>query len=165
MTEEWFVVQTQPRSEAKAQFHLDRQGIETYLPQILMRRRHARKVEVVRAPLFPRYLFVSQRSAMRCWRSIRSTFGVSQLVCTGDMPAVISQRIVDDLRGREEGGIVKLGLRSFKPGDKVRFLEGSFADAIGIYEGMRDEERVSVLLDMLGRKVRVLVDELALGAA
>ena len=55
----WFVVQAQPNAEHKAVAHLNRQGFTTYLPRYLKRRRHARRMDVVAAPLFPRYLFVS----------------------------------------------------------------------------------------------------------
>ena len=33
--------------------------LTTYLPRYLKRRRHARRVDIVAAPLFPRYLFVA----------------------------------------------------------------------------------------------------------
>ena len=54
----WFVAHTHPHAEGKASAHLARQGFETYLPRYLKRRRHARKIETVAAPFFPRYVFV-----------------------------------------------------------------------------------------------------------
>ena len=73
----------------KACWHLARQGFETYLPRYLKRRRHARRVEMLPAPLFPRYLFVAIDMATQRWRSISSTIGVTQLVCAGDVPAPV----------------------------------------------------------------------------
>ncbi|MGD9769432.1 MAG: transcription termination/antitermination NusG family protein, partial [Pseudolabrys sp.] len=58
-TRRWYAVQSQPNAENKAVAHLARQGFETYLPRYLKRRRHARRVETVAAPLFPRYLLVA----------------------------------------------------------------------------------------------------------
>ena len=55
----WYVVQTQVHAERKAAAHLNRQGFATYLPAYMKRRRHARQVQNVIAPLFPRYLFVA----------------------------------------------------------------------------------------------------------
>ncbi|MGH9550353.1 MAG: transcription termination/antitermination NusG family protein, partial [Terriglobales bacterium] len=49
----WYVVQTHPYAETKAAAHLGRQGFETYLPRYVKRRRHARRVNTVAAPLFP----------------------------------------------------------------------------------------------------------------
>ena len=54
----WYVAQTHAQAEAKALLNLARQGFQSYLPQYVKRRRHARRVEWVKAPLFPRYLFV-----------------------------------------------------------------------------------------------------------
>ena len=58
---QWYVAQTQANAENKAVAHLARQGFATYLPRYLKRRSHARRVDVVAAPLFPRYLFVRNR--------------------------------------------------------------------------------------------------------
>jgi len=54
----WYVVHTQPNGEGRADLNLCRQGFATYLPRYARRRRHARRQEVVKRPLFPRYLFV-----------------------------------------------------------------------------------------------------------
>lgn len=165
MMARWLVVQTHPRAEEKAVEHLLRQGFQTYLPQYLKRRRHARRIETVRAPLFPRYLFVGIDRAAQSWRSIRSTIGVARLVTLGDEPAVVPDGVIGGLRRREEGGLVQLAPRSFRSGETVRIVEGAFADRLGLFEEMRDEERVCVLLDLLGRKVRIVIDELALAPA
>jgi transcriptional antiterminator RfaH len=44
-------------------------------------------------------------------------------------------------------------------GDSVRVVGGSFADTLGLFEEMRDGDRVAILLDLLGRKLRVVIDE------
>ena len=49
----WCAVQTHVRSEDKAAFHLRRQGYDVFLPKHLKRRKHARRVDWVPAPLFP----------------------------------------------------------------------------------------------------------------
>jgi transcriptional antiterminator RfaH len=167
MTTRWYVVQTQPHAETKAMGHLIRQGFEAYLPRYLKRRRHARKVEMVAAPLFPRYLFVTVDLEAQRWRSIHSTTGVSRLVCNGDEPAPVPPDVVAALQGREDAtGFVKLERRpQFAPGERVRVVDGIFADSLGLFEGMADRERVAILLDLLGRKVRILLDEGAVTAA
>jgi transcriptional antiterminator RfaH len=167
MTTRWYVVQTQPHAETKAMGHLIRQGFEAYLPRYLKRRRHARKVEMVAAPLFPRYLFVTVDLEAQRWRSIHSTTGVSRLVCNGDEPAPVPPDVVAALQGREDAtGFVKLERRpQFAPGERVRVVDGIFADSLGLFEGMADRERVAILLDLLGRKVRVVLDRESVAAA
>jgi transcriptional antiterminator RfaH len=155
----WYVVQTHVNAEAKAAANLDRQGFAVYLPRYLKRRSHARKVETVARALFPRYLFVAIDLATQRWRAIQSTLGVSHLVCWSDQPASVEAGVITALKAREdEGGFIKLGRRpAFSPGDKVRIVEGAFIDNLALVEGVSDHERVAVLLDLLGRKVRVLV--------
>jgi len=165
--ERWYVVQSQPNAELKAVAHLNRQGFATYLPRYVKRRRHARRVEHVPVPLFPRYLFVGIDMTTQRWRSIVSTVGVSRLICSGEAPQAVPDQIVASLRAREDGvGLVRLDLRpSFHSGDKIRVLDGALAGCFGLYEGMKDSERVAVLLDLLGRKVRVIVDAESIEAA
>jgi len=163
----WYVVQTHPHAEAKAASHLERQGYTIYLPRYLKRRRHARRIETVTAPLFPRYVFVAIDLLTQRWRSIQSTIGVARLVCSGDEPGVLPASVIDELQGRQDAaGYVQLDLRPrFAPGDQIRVVEGAFAACLGLFEGMADRERVAILLDLLGRKVRVTLDADAVKAA
>ena len=156
----WYVAQTHPNAEAKAALHLGRQGFAIYLPRYWKRRRHARRVETVAAPLFPRYLFVAIDMAAQRWRSIHSTIGVAQLVCNGDDPAAVPEGVVEKLKRRAGAyGFIPLQRRaSFEPGEKIRVLDGVFSTCLGLFEGMADRERVAILLDLLGRKVRVIID-------
>jgi transcriptional antiterminator RfaH len=163
----WYVVQSQPNAEHKAIAHLERQGFASYLPRYLKRRRHARRIEFVPAPLFPRYLFVEIDISAQRWRSIFSTIGVSRLICNGEVPTPIPNDVLSALKAREgDGGFVRLDHRpNFCVGQKVRVLDGAFADCLGLYEGMKDTQRVAILLDLLGRKVRATVDVVSVAAA
>ena len=156
----WYVVQTQINAELKAARNLLRQGFEIYLPRYLKRRSHARKIEKVPAPLFPRYMFVQIDMATQRWRSIQSTFGVSHLVLQGSDPARVAPQVIDSLRAREDdGGYVALDKRpKFALGEKVWVLAGVFAENFGLFDGMADRERIAILLDLLGRKVRVSIE-------
>src|SRR4051794_4547583 len=98
----WYVVQTRPHGEIKSSQHLIRQGFDVYLPRFLKRRRHARKIDQVAAPVFPRYLFVSVDLATQRWLSIDSTIGVTRLVRNGNEPAPVPRSIVDELRARQD---------------------------------------------------------------
>jgi transcriptional antiterminator RfaH len=163
----WYVVQTQINGEAKATQNLLRQGYEVYLPRYIKRRRHARKVDFVAKPLFPRYLFVAIDMVTQRWRSIQSTSGVSYLDTNGDEPSVVPDGVVRALKVREDAkGFVTLdAAAAFAPGDKVRVLAGAFMDNTGLFNGMADHDRVSILLEMLGRQVRVVLDTELVAAA
>jgi transcriptional antiterminator RfaH len=157
-SQQWFVVQTRPNAERRAMANLIRQGFAVYFPAYLKRRSHAGKVDMVAAPLFPRYLFIAIDLDSQPWRSVRSTFGVAQLVCHGDRPAPLADEIIAELRSREdERGLIPLG-SAFRPGARVRVVGGAFADHFGMFDSMGDGERVAVLLDLLGRKVRAVMN-------
>jgi transcriptional antiterminator RfaH len=155
--ERWYVAETHPNAEAKALAHLERQGFTTYLPQYGKLRRHARRTDEVRAPLFPRYLFVRMDVARAAWRAIRSTIGVSRLVSQGDAPAPVPEGVVEEIRQREDDrGLVRIEPR-YRPGQKLRILTGAFADQVGLFECASDERRVVLLLELLGRRLQVRV--------
>jgi transcriptional antiterminator RfaH len=64
--------------------------------------------------------------------------------------------VIETIAGREdEDGLIKLSPMRFHPGEPVRIIGGVFADQLGLYEDMADQDRVRVLL---GRKVRVLIE-------
>ncbi len=164
----WYVVHTQPNAELRAAEHLQRQGFVTYVPTYLKKRRHARRVDHVRAPFFPRYLFVEIDVASQRWRSINSTVGVSRLVTHGLLPTPVMPGVVEAIRAREdEQGMISLApaAAKFRPGEAVRVTEGAFEACSGLFEALTDKDRVAILLDLLGRKVRVVLDAGAIEAA
>jgi transcriptional antiterminator RfaH len=158
----WYVAQTLPKAEAKALFHLRRQGFNVYLPQFLKQRRHARKTDWVKAPLFPQYMFVHFDLDAHRWRAIHSTVGINHLVCNGETPTPLPEGVVEEFMSLEDStGIIKPHeIHPFKKGDKVRILAGAFRDMVGLFDVSDERDRITVLLDMLGRKVKVrLLDE------
>lgn len=164
----WYVVHSQPNAELRAAEHLERQGFTSYVPTYLKTRRHARRVDTVRAPFFPRYLFVWIDVTQQRWRSINSTVGVSRIVGRGLMPTPVMPGVVEAIRQREgEDGIIRLApaAAKFRPGDAVRVVDGAFEACQGLFQALTDNERVSILLDLLGRKVRVVLDAGAIEAA
>jgi transcriptional antiterminator RfaH len=157
----WYVAQTKPNAEGRAEQELIAQGFQVFLPRFLKKRRHARKVTTMAAPLFPSYLFVALDPAAQRWRSINGTVGVARLVMGADSPAPVARGVVEELiRRLNPKGFIDLVQRAaLVPGDTVRICAGSFAATLGLFEDYTDRDRVAILLDLLGRKVRVFVDE------
>jgi transcriptional antiterminator RfaH len=161
---EWFVAYTKPRAESKAVHHLQNQGFAVYLPRYLKRRRHARRTDWVASPLFPRYLFVGVDPARSRWRAIGSTIGIAGLVCRGADPAPVSPELLRSIQAREnaEGYIALSAGRKFNWGDRVTITEGIFAGLTGLFECIRDDQRITLMLHLLGRELRVVVPTYAL---
>jgi transcriptional antiterminator RfaH len=160
----WLVVYTQPLAEAKAFANLRQQGYDAYLPWCRRWRRHARRREIVRRPLFPRYLFVAFDAVATRWRPILSTVGVANVIRQGELPLPVSSVVVDEIRDGERAGrfddlspVARLAV-----GALVRIKDGSFCDLVGRLQSLADGERVNVLLELLGREVvaRVPVEKL-----
>ena len=157
LTSQWFVANTHVNSETAAAEHLRRQGFSVYLPLYKKLRCHARRKEWVTRPLFPRYLFVGVVAVNRRWRAINSPIGISHLISFDGEPASISHDIIKGLRAREdESGIVSLAAAlPFKKGDPVKLLGGALTDRTGLIDSVDNKMRVTVLLDLLGRQLRV----------
>jgi len=153
----WYVVHTQPHGEQTALANLLRQGFRAYLPQYLRRRRHARKLTQVSRPLFPRYLFVNINIERERWRAIRSTIGVMHLVGTEERPSPVPEGIIEGISAREnDEGLIDLNSeKRFRPGDRVQILSGALMDKTGIFSALDDAGRVLLLLELLGRQVRI----------
>ena len=153
----WYVVSTHARSEHKAAWHLRNQGYRPYLPCYSKLRRHARKVDYVSKPLFPRYLFVEMDVTRTQWRAICSTVGVSGIISFDGLPSPVPEGIVEEIAACEDAkGMIVLPKRApFEPGQPVQIAAGPMLDKVGLFESQTDDERVVVLLSLLGREVRV----------
>lgn len=158
---QWYAVQTHPGAEARAVGHLGRQGFETFYPRYRKQRRHARKVETVEAPLFPGYAFISLDLDAERWRVVRSTIGVRRLICSGEFPMIVPDAVVDEIRRRGDGnGLVELGpAHSFRPGAPVEIIAGPLAGVNAVFEEIDDSSRIILLLDLMGRNVRLVIAE------
>jgi transcriptional antiterminator RfaH len=163
----WYAVYTQPHAETKALENLLRQGYAAYLPRYRTWISHARRRRMVLRPLFPRYLFAGvERSSMR-WRPMLSTTGVTDVIRTADEPIPVPPEIITAVRERENvGAFDRLEPRhSLRLGELVRVTTGAFEDMVGRLVELRDQDRVVVLLELLGRVVRAQLSAGAVEAA
>src|SRR5262245_52974356 len=121
----WAIVQTHSMRESVAAYHLARRGYGTYLPQIAEERADvAPRRQLV--PLFPSYLFVRIKTV---WYPVLSTVGVMRLLRNGgNEPSRVDPALLEEIRAREVGGVVRIPVRPLLPGDRVRILRGSFRD-------------------------------------
>ena len=159
----WFLVRSKPRQEAVALTHLARQGYESYLPLFATEKLVRRKPTVVQEPMFARYLFVRLDTSGQgqSWSPIRSTVGVSELVCFGSRPARVDADLIATLREREMAQQADPDAL-FAAGDSVRITEGAFAGLEAIYQMNDAEGRAMVLLDLLSKLVAMTIDAASL---
>jgi len=162
-TSAWFLVRSKPRQESVALTHLARQGYESYLPLFATEKLVRRKSIVVQEPMFARYLFVrlDTTGQGQSWSPIRSTVGVSELVCFGSRPARVDDALIATLREREIAQQAD-PITLFAHGDSVRITEGAFVGLEAIYQMNDAEGRAMVLLDLLSKPVAMTLDAASL---
>jgi len=159
----WFLVRSKPRQEAVALTNLARQGYESYLPLFASEKIVRRKPTVVQEPMFARYLFVRLDTSGQgqSWSPIRSTVGVSELVCFGSRPARVDAALIATLRERETAQQADPDAL-FAAGESVRITEGAFAGLEAIYQMNDAQGRAMVLLDLLSKPVAMTIDAASL---
>lgn len=162
-TMDWFLVRSKPRQEAVALTNLTRQGYESYLPMFAAEKIVRRKQAIVQEPMFARYLFVRLDTSGQgqSWSPIRSTIGVSELVCFGSKAARVDETLIDMLREREAWQSEQ-PKSLFASGDSVVIADGAFAGLQAIYQMNDAEGRAMVLLDLLSKPVAMKINAASL---
>ncbi|MFC2970443.1 transcription termination/antitermination protein NusG [Acidimangrovimonas pyrenivorans] len=153
----WYLVQVKPNSVRIAERNLRRQGFRVFAPTHEETRRTRGRFVTALRPLFPGYLFVAFAPSGGGWRAINSTYGVSRLVGFGAQPAAVPSAIISQLMRRcgDDGKLLSPPV--VRPGDQVHLSSGPFADFVATVEQMAPDQRVWVLLDLMGREQRVAV--------
>jgi transcriptional antiterminator RfaH len=160
----WFLAQFKPNCHQIAERNLARQGYQVFLPVEDVTRKSGRKFVTRRQPLFAGYLFVAFDTALGGWRAINATYGISRLVSFGADPAPVPLDLICGLMLRCDAKGKLLPPRLLNPGDRVRLTEGPMADFAATVEAMAPDQRVWVLIDIMGRTARVAVQAEALRA-
>ena len=140
----------------QAKENLARQGYETYLPLVQNQvRRNSRYIKRTEA-FFPRYLFIYLDQETDNWSPIRSTIGVAGLIRFGGLPSVVPENLINSLKRNENGsGIQEVDQKLLSKGDNVNIIAGPFEGQQGIFQQTKSAERVSVLLDIVGKNTQV----------
>lgn len=156
---EWYAIQTKPRSEDKVTAFLAQKSIPTFLPRLLVRRRHGSRRWDALEPLFPGYLFARFTPDPRMLDRVRWAPGVRKVLGYGEEPVPVPVEVVSYLQERVgERGFIVPG-PTFLPGTTVRFKRGPLAYLEGIIERPASRaDRVRVLLKLLSTRVSVEVD-------
>ena len=156
----WYVVHTKPRKESLAEVNLQRQDFETYLPWYKRVARQRGTWQEIVEPLFPRYLFLRLDPNQQTVAPIRSTLGVTTLVTFGHRLTPVPDAVVDAIRHNADA---KTGLHTapeqrFRKGELLTVTAGPFEGLQCIFETTSGAQRVAVLLDILGKSARVVLN-------
>ena len=153
----WYLLQYKPNSHDIAVKNLNRQGYKTFLPVQEVTRRTTTHFATKLTPLFPGYLFVQVDPLSAPWRRLNSTFGVSRLVQFGQSPKPVPTELITDLQSRCSSKGILLPPPSLSPGHTVEILMGPFTHFIAKVEEIAADQRVWLLLDLMGQTTRLQV--------
>lgn len=152
---DWYLLQYKPNSHKIAVKNLNRQGYETFLPVQEVTRRTANQFVANVKPLFPGYLFVQVDALSAPWRRLNSTYGVSRLVQFGQSPKPVPTDFITDLQNRCSAEGLLLPPPALAPGNSVEIMMGPFAHFIATVENIDADQRVWVLLELMGQTTRL----------
>ena len=161
----WYLVQLKPNGHRLAKANLERQGFKTFLPLQNVTKRSAHKFVDRNVPLFPGYMFVELDAAQNAWRKVNSTLGVARIVSLGGTPTPVPSAIVNEFISRCDDDGVLRPTHGLEVGQDVQVLRGPFANFVAKVEEISPDQRVWILIDLLGQSSRISVAKDAIALA
>ena len=162
MSKEWFILQFKSNSHHLAAKNLNQQGFETFLPLHDTTSRKLSRFMSTSKSLFPGYMFIKFDRAESQWHKINNTYGVSRLITFNSLLKSIPTKFVDSLMKRYDSSGKLIPIQKLKEGDRVKILKGPFADFIASVENYESEQRIWVLMDLMGRTTKIQIPSEAL---
>jgi transcriptional antiterminator NusG len=108
--------------------------------------------------VFPGYILVQMIMTDQSWYVVRNTPGVTGFVGMGSKPTPLREEEVQRIIKRMEAEAPKVKV-TFKQGQKVRIIQGPFADFIGTVDDINMEKgKVRVMVSFFGRETPVELD-------
>ena len=163
----WFIVHCYSGYEHKVRHNLEQRiesmGMQDFIYQVVVptveeiELKDGKRRTVERC-LYPGYLMVQMKLSDDSWYVVRNTPGVTGFVGMGNNPTPLRAEAVQRILRRMESAAPEVRA-TFKRAQKVRIVEGPFADFIGVVDDI-DEERtkVRVLVSFFGRETPVELD-------
>ena len=139
----WYLIKTKPRQEKIAIKNLENQAYRTSCPMA--------KINNRLVVLFPGYLFVQLNEKTQNWSPINSTKGVSHFVKFGLNFAKVPTSVIEFIKTNQHITTEKLkNLYKFKSGDKIQITDGVFENYMAIFKCYKPDDRVILLMNLLG---------------
>ena len=155
----WYLIQTKPNAHNTAARNLTRQGCDVFLPLVEQTRRMAQQFRTELRPLFPGYLFVGLHAQAPTWRTLNSTHGVSRGVSLDGTYRPVPEPLITQLQTQcDEAGVFRVQ-DTYTSGDVVEIQTGPFASFLAEVVDMAPDQRIWVLINLMGQKSRIAMDQ------
>lgn len=116
------------------------------------------KRRTVQRRIFPGYILVQMNMNDDSWYVVRNTPGVTGFVGMGNKPTPLRSEEVFGIMRRMEAEAPKIKV-TFRPGQKVRIIDGPFNDFMGIVDEIDiDRAKVRVYVSFFGRETPIELD-------
>lgn len=116
------------------------------------------KRRTVERHVFPGYVLVNMILEEDSWFVVRNTPGVTGFVGMGDEPTPLRPEEVASILRRMENEAPTFKV-TYKPGDRVRIVDGPFNDFRGIVDDIyMDRSKIRVMVNFFGRETPVELD-------
>ncbi|MDW8102674.1 MAG: transcription termination/antitermination protein NusG [Anaerolineae bacterium] len=165
----WYVVHCYSGYEEKVKKNLEQRiesmGMKDYIFDVLVPTEEVIEIregqrQTVKRRIFPGYVLVKMIMNERSWYVVRNTPGVTGFVGIGSKPTPLTEEEVEKIMQRVYAPAPQVEV-GFRPGERVRIIEGPFAEFIGIVDEIfPDKGKVRILLSFFGRETPVELDVL-----
>jgi transcriptional antiterminator NusG len=116
------------------------------------------KRRTVERRVFPGYILVNMILSEESWYVVRNTPGVTGFVGMGNTPTPLRPEEVSQIIRRMEAEAPRIKV-TFKPGERVRIVDGPFNDFRGtVSEIDMERAKVRVMVNFFGRETPVELD-------
>jgi transcriptional antiterminator NusG len=116
------------------------------------------KRRTVERRVFPGYILVNMALSEESWYVVRNTPGVTGFVGMGNQPTPLRPEEVSQIIKRMEAEAPRIKV-TFKPGERVRIIDGPFNDFRGtVHEIDMERAKVRVMVNFFGRETPVELD-------
>jgi transcription termination/antitermination protein NusG len=163
----WFVIHCYSGYENKVRHNLeqriDTMGMKDKIFDVVVPTEEEIEVRegkrrTVERRVFPGYILVQMLMDEDSWYVVRNTPGVTGFVGMGNTPTPLRPEEVSQIMKRMEAESPKVKV-TFKPGQKVRIIDGPFNDFIGTVADLdMARAKVRVMVSFFGRETPVELD-------
>jgi len=156
MSKDWYALRVKPHKERAVSRLLQSRDIQMFFPTLRVKPVNPRSAK--EKPYFPGYLFIKANLSEMGKNAFSWIQGTHGLVVFGGIPAVVPERLINDLQAKlTELNAQQPGRLQVKKGESVRIVSGPFAGYEAIFDAhLPGSERVQVLLAFLSNYPQTL---------
>ncbi|UJF18758.1 transcription/translation regulatory transformer protein RfaH [Vibrio sp. SS-MA-C1-2] len=153
----WYLLYCKRSELQRAIVNLQRQGVETYIPEVRVEKIQRGKKMIVVEPLFPNYVFVHFDIEILHTTAVRSTRGVVDFVRSGTHPQNVTEDLITGLKERSKIEYLKDGSLPSQ-GEIFILNQAPYIGIEAIYMESDGEKRSFMLINIINQQVKVSID-------